>query len=115
MVERLENAMLWDRYVEVRDARRSSKRSKNAWVQETSRPIRCDLGDDERYLFHGTMADSMESILRDGFDIDYASARGRYGDGIYFSDASCKSHQYAQYGEAGGGAVYGWQQGQPAR
>lgn len=49
----------------------------------------------------------MESILRDGFDVEFASDRaGRYGDGIYFSDASCKSHQYAQHGDICGGAVY---------
>ena len=104
-VERLENVTLWNRYVEARDAR--CKKTESAWVQETCRPIRCDLGDNERYFFHGTKADNVESILRDGFDIEYASDRaGRYGDGIYFSDASCKSHQYADCGDVCGGAVY---------
>ena len=106
-VERLENLPLWNRYVDARDARGGSKKSKSAWVHETCRPIRCDLDDDERYFFHGTTADNVESILRDGFDVELASDRGgRYGDGIYFSDASCKSHQYAQPGDVCGGLVY---------
>ena len=77
-------------------------------MQESStRPIRCDLRDDEHYLFHGTKAENLESILRDGFYLSHASDRNsRYGDGIYLSDASCKSHQYAQYGDAAGGQVY---------
>ena len=106
-VERLENVKLWNRYVNARNARRGSKKPKSAWVHETSRPIRCDLDDDERYFWHGTQAENVESILRKGFDVECASGRGgRYGDGIYFSDASCKSHQYAQCGQVCGGKVY---------
>ena len=106
-VERLENAQLWQRY-EACAQSEHARPSKSHCVQETCRPIRCDLSENECYLFHGTKADSVPSILRDGFDLGLAADRGgRYGDGVYFSDASCKAHQYTEFGElACGGKVY---------
>ena len=109
-VERLENATLWRRYEAARVELRQQQ-SRIGWElqqHESCRPVRCDVDDDECYLFHGTLNGSLQRILEDGFDVDCAEGRrGRYGEGLYFSDDSCKAHQYADNGELPcGGKVY---------
>jgi hypothetical protein len=99
-VERVENTKLWEQYATTRAKLRvqaSSKRYKNSVTvnPENSRPVRTDLAPDERYLFHGTHQHVLDKISTKGFKICKSDgAYRRYGNGAYFSDQSCKSHQY---------------------
>ena len=105
-IERIENHALWDRYSTFRSEARHraaepaphahtrSKKQQQSW-REKSRSIKCDLGDDERYLFHGTNITNINSIVKNGFRLS-VDKLSRYGQGIYFTDESCKSHQYCK-------------------
>lgn len=93
-VERIENDALWRRYESRREAVRPRRQAWAAGV-ERSRPIRCELRGDERMLFHGTSADSIEGIAEAGLDLSEAARSGRYGVGAYFTDESCKAHGYS--------------------
>ena len=101
-VERVENKELWEKYANKRNglrdnARRKRYRNSVAAVPESSRPIRTDLANDERYLWHGTQQESLDKIGIGGFIISKDDTFRRYGNGAYFSDQSCKSHQYASF------------------
>ena len=102
-VERVENTRLWEQYATTRAklrAQASSKRYKNSVTAnpENSRPVRTDLASDERYLFHGTQQHVLDKISTKGFKICKSdNTFRRYGNGAYFSDQSCKSHQYTSY------------------
>ena len=45
-------------------------------------------------LFHGTKQLNVDSIRRNGLQIEYTN-RGLFGRGIYFSDSAQKADQYA--------------------
>ena len=49
----------------------------------------------EKYMFHGTSAQAVESILNSNFDLKRARP-GWYGKAIYFADDPSKSDQYAR-------------------
>jgi hypothetical protein len=52
--------------------------------------------DFEGFLFHGTSHENVESIARAGFAIySHDTSHLRYGSCVYFSDESCKVHQYS--------------------
>ena len=93
-VDRVENHPLWKRYAVGRASQ--PKQCGKIWVEE-SRPIdfRVDVGgDDEQFLFHGTSPNAISKIIVDGFRMG-ANDKLRYGRGIYFTDQSCKAHQYS--------------------
>jgi len=46
-------------------------------------------------LFHGTSRSAVAKIKLSGLDPSRAALASRYGLGVYFSDESCKAHQYA--------------------
>ena len=97
-VERLENHALWRAY----EAHRSQLRAHQPTPRrERSRPINCDLDDDEQMLFHGTGRNMVDSIAATGFDPARAHPGSRYGIGVYFSDESCKAHQYSTLRNSG--------------
>ena len=54
---------------------------------------------DERFneilLIHGTTLDKIERIAHFGFDERLARESGLYGQGVYFTNQSCKSLQYS--------------------
>ena len=56
----------------------------------------------EVLFIHGTTSDKTEQIASFGFDERLAHQRGLYGQGVYFTDQSCKALQYS-------GAVNKWQ------
>lgn len=100
-VQRIENRELWRQYATFRgDAKltRAQQRrgEKRRWGEEQSRPIRCQIEEDERFLFHGTNAEHVNSIAKNGLLIPEGPGSLRYGKGIYFTDESCKSHQYTR-------------------
>eukprot|EP00435_Cladocopium_sp_Y103_P057142 s1260_g19.t1 len=57
----------------------------------------------EMLLIHGTTVDKINEIANFGFDERLARQRGLYGQGVYFTDQSCKSLQYtgAKRGNSG--------------
>lgn len=65
-------------------------RMREAWEQDGAK-----LGNRMR-LWHGTKPPNILSILKSGLIIPSSAAHGRaYGDGVYFSDQSTKSLNYA--------------------
>lgn len=59
-----------------------------------------DEGINEILLIHGTTRDKINEIANFGFDERLARERGLYGQGVYFTDQSCKSRQSLQYSGA---------------
>ena len=49
----------------------------------------------EILLIHGTTQDKIDQIASFGFDERLARESGLYGQGVYFTDQSCKSFQYS--------------------
>ena len=49
----------------------------------------------EVLLIHGTTQDKTDQIAHLGFDARRARESGLYGQGVYFTDQSCKSFQYS--------------------
>ena len=49
------------------------------------------------FLFHGTDPETAGKIAQHGFDERVSGDRGMYGMGSYFTDHSCKAHQYTGY------------------
>ena len=49
----------------------------------------------EVLLIHGTTQDKIDQIANFGFDERLVRERGLYGQGVYFTDQSCKSFQYS--------------------
>ena len=75
---------------------------------EKSRPINCDLRDDEVYLFHGTQPNAVDDIAKSGLRFrrgDCDPYVRRYGEGNYFTDESCKAQQYAGTVEKEDGSI----------
>jgi len=91
-VNRIENHMLWRRFA-AGQAR--SGQNSHSWAEQ-SRPIRRHVGGkDERFLFHGTSPIAVSNIAAEGFKIPVRHTLSRYGQGVYFTDQSCKAHQYS--------------------
>eukprot|EP00435_Cladocopium_sp_Y103_P063700 s203_g25.t1 len=57
--------------------------------------VQLDAKINEVLLIHGTMSDKVEQIANFGFDERLARENGLYGQGVYFTDQSCKSFQYS--------------------
>lgn len=104
-VNRLENHARWQQYAQRREELRLKNRTPSATMKEEaqgleSKPIRCELADDERFLFHGTAPDAAALIAESGFSLPkQGTTNGRYGNGVYFTDQSCKAQQYTSYEE----------------
>ncbi|KAL3880862.1 hypothetical protein ACJMK2_033068 [Sinanodonta woodiana] len=118
-VQRLENLQLFDKYASFRHAQfpavsktgkliplediQASTKGQPLTLKYTKRG--CVLDQDiypevnEHYLFHGTSADAVNGILKQGLDNRLAS-NGRFGNGIYCAETPAKSNQYTdQAGE----------------
>jgi len=55
----------------------------------------------ECYLFHGTSKAIVDLILHQGFTEKVGSLKGMFGSGVYFSENSSKSDEYAKEDENG--------------
>ena len=89
-VQRIENREVWDRYAKRLAAQPAS------WGKESrSVPVNCEMYEEERFLFHGTQPEFLDSIAQEGLKLPPRGINLRFGQGIYFSDESCKAHQYA--------------------
>ena len=115
-VERIENIHLFKKYVDHRNdhfKKAASAKSPLSRLEEksqarkgpvfTSRIIRKDnvlsqeIYEDinEHYLFHGTKADLVDSILHQGLDSRLAGDRAMFGAGVYCAESSTKADQYS--------------------
>ena len=98
-MRRIENEALWLDYVRQREllarGRHNLSLAFKQPVDVQSNPINCDLASDECFLFHGTKEEHVASISKYGLNIRLSAGGSRYGRGAYFSDESCKAHQYA--------------------
>ncbi|KAL3880949.1 hypothetical protein ACJMK2_033151 [Sinanodonta woodiana] len=112
-VQRLENLQLFDKYASFRHAQfpAVSKRGKLIPLEDIQASTRgqpltlkytkrgCVLDQDiypevnEHYLFHGTSADAVNGILKQGLD-NRLAGNGRFGNGIYCAETPAKSNQY---------------------
>ena len=105
-VLRVENGPLWSMY-EVKKAMLKkeyadsgmtvpslSRKAKQPWLPSVE--LSADVN--ELLLFHGTSEATAMTIASHGFDERVAHLGGLYGAGSYFSDNSCKSHQYSRKG-----------------
>jgi len=122
-VWRVENPLLWEIYQKHRkllveeykkfcpptsdDYESCSKTVSNATQQPepASKSLQWPLDKDanEFLLFHGTRdLRTAEAIAQKGFDVRHANPAGLYGKGLYFTDMSCKSAQYARKSENDG-------------
>ncbi|KAL3880951.1 hypothetical protein ACJMK2_033153, partial [Sinanodonta woodiana] len=118
-VQRLENLQLFDKYASFRHAQfpavsktgkliplediQASTKGQPLTLKYTKRG--CVLDQDiypevnEHYLFHGTSADAVNGILKQGLD-NRLAGNGRFGNGIYCAETPAKSNQYTdQAGE----------------
>ena len=57
--------------------------------------VHLDRKINEVLLIHGTTQDKIDQIATFGFDERLARESGLYGQGVYFTDQSCKSFQYS--------------------
>lgn len=59
-------------------------------------------------MLHGTTVDKIDMIAQYGFDQRMARESGLYGQGVYFTDQSCKSacgYLWLKLGESGSGGI----------
>ena len=54
------------------------------------------------YLLHGTRRANLEQISREGLRVKHAKPSSLYGQGVYFTESSCKAAQYGDGGVSGG-------------
>ena len=57
--------------------------------------MHCDPLVNEVLAIHGTLHQNLDQIAQFGFDQRLARQGGLYGQGVYFTDQSCKSLQYS--------------------
>jgi len=107
-VQRVESSELWRRYAHARARLRAKRPHRCTSVQsrgrvltmEGGRPILAGAEDgvNEVFLWHGTSPGAAAAIAKEGFDVSLAgsSTGAMYGDGVYLSECSSKSDEYAQ-------------------
>lgn len=108
--DRVEDAVLWARYV----VKRAGIRERAVKIEDvspaTSKHIdfsantTLDHDVNEVWLFHGTDANAARAIARSSFILPKGPG-GLFGPGAYFADASSKSHEYAGDGDLPGSKV----------
>ena len=64
------------------------------WLEKLSKKNDLSVAANTQYLLHGTSLDNLDSIGRLGLRLCHAHSSGMYGQGIYFTDSSCKATQY---------------------
>jgi len=101
--ERIEDSLLWGRYVVKREEiRRRAVRIEDI-KPETSKHIdysantTLDHSVNEVWLFHGTSDEASRGIAKSNFRIP-KGVGGCFGPGAYFAEAAAKSNDYAEAG-----------------
>ncbi|CAJ1421082.1 unnamed protein product [Effrenium voratum] len=97
--ERIEDAVLWDKYTAKRAQRCGQTTHTHTHTHETAESIQfsanttLDHGVNEVWLLHGTSEEAAKAISRSSF---LPSSEGCFGTGVYFADDAKKSNQYAK-------------------
>lgn len=69
------------------------------WLKRLSRRNGLCSSANTTYLLHGTSSEILDSIAQNGLKTRFSlSTSPRYGRGLYFTDSSCKAHQFAMSG-----------------
>jgi len=70
----------------------------SALFNESVHTMVLDSDVNEALLFHGCKQSALKSIVKNGFDMGYASSNGgsMYGEGVYFAAQPCKTIQYTE-------------------
>jgi hypothetical protein len=112
--QRLENVALFKRHKSYeRDVAQCLTSSRSAyfaptWLQKLASKNDLSSAANCVYLFHGTDAANLESIVRQGLKTEFSlRSRGTqtYGKGLYFTDNACKASQYARNGDSLGNVI----------
>eukprot|EP00438_Fugacium_kawagutii_P035779 Skav230487 [mRNA] locus=scaffold1445:387101:391292:- [translate_table: standard] len=95
-VEQIHNVKLWKHYTfRKEEIKRENATAGLGAIIESELPpldwIRLDKDVNEVLLLHGTTSDKIDLIAQEGFDARMARETGLYGQGVYFTDQSCKS------------------------
>mmetsp|Transcript_131447 Transcript_131447/g.281066 ORF Transcript_131447/g.281066 Transcript_131447/m.281066 type:complete len:541 (+) Transcript_131447:102-1724(+) len=106
---RVENALVWHRYATHRAFLQELATTASAGDFSPCEPLpktsellpseltaELDAGVNEVYLFHGTSPQGALGIKDVGFDISKATGTACYGPGVYLTECSSKSDEYAQ-------------------
>ena len=109
-IQRIENKHVFERFKahETTTAERlqtdgiSARPRVHEWLDRLANKNRLSRAANTVYLLHGTRADKVDSICRDGLQTRFSlERRGLYGRGLYFTTSSCKAFQYT----AGDGCI----------
>lgn len=98
-LEQIRNLRLWKNYEFRKDQIR--KELEGTWLTPVKSGFSaCNWADldpavNEIMVLHGTSPDNIDLIANFGFDERLARRKGLYGQGIYFTDQSCKAFQYS--------------------
>ena len=101
-IKTVENDTLWNKYITKRSSMTSIHLPRLPFPVRTTNYRRAysnimDISSQkELLLFHGTRADNIDSIVKNGFSLGKAHD-GLYGRKIYFSDSCQKADQYTDY------------------
>eukprot|EP00004_Rigifila_ramosa_P027436 TRINITY_DN8954_c0_g1_i1.p1 TRINITY_DN8954_c0_g1~~TRINITY_DN8954_c0_g1_i1.p1 ORF type:complete len:445 (-),score=109.13 TRINITY_DN8954_c0_g1_i1:267-1406(-) len=95
---RIENPMLWLRYVSRKEEILRAHPMKFGPIPLVLTAPASDPDVNEYYLYHGLNASSITGIAKFGFDPRYCSLEGMFGAGLYFAENSSKSSQYCHAG-----------------
>ena len=99
-ITRIESPVIWRMYAAKREAMRAALFKSNAVSSlaiKTDAPwmrTELDTAVNEKYVWHGTKPEHIDTIAQHGFDERVGSLDGRFGAGIYFADMCSKSDQY---------------------
>ena len=101
-LEQIHNIRLWKNY-EFRKEQ-VKKELEGSRIPEVSSSFtgckwaKLDPTVNEIWVLHGTTPDKVDLIASFGFDERLARERGLYGQGVYFTDQTCKAFQYSGAG-----------------
>lgn len=109
-VEQIHNVEIWNNYLHKRTQFRMRFQNEQLNVFTSKIEVAdclpwmdLDQGLNEIIALHGTSETNVRKIVESGFDERLARENGLYGQGVYFSDESCKCLQYS--GALNSGAV----------
>ena len=105
-LEQVRNVRLWKNYEFRKELVRKELEGRQV-APVTSSFSACgwahlDAAVNEVFLLHGTRPENIDSIANFGFDERLAREKGLYGQGVYFTDQSCKAFQYSGAKESAG-------------
>ncbi|CAE7473884.1 Tnks [Symbiodinium sp. CCMP2456] len=106
-VEQIQNIRLWKSY-EFRKEQVKKELEGQTCPRISSSFSSCqwaklDPTVNEVLVLHGTVPDNVDLIANFGFDERLARERGLYGQGVYFTDQTCKAFQYSGASKQGNG------------